>query len=281
MSYRYLPGPSSILPFLFMMHSYNKCNQKISEPDNSDIFYYCFPGLSKYGSLCHRVFTRNGGYSNPPYKSLNLSYSVNDDPLSVDKNLHLIQQKAGADRLLYMNQQHGKRVISIKKGKTKAIDQVFDADALITDIPSLAIMVKQADCQGIIIFDPVKSVVAVVHSGWKGSVLNILGTTVNRMTMDFNCSPEHMLAAIGPSLGPCCAEFKTYKEILPDHFQEYMTEKSHFDFWSISEMQLVNAGLDKERVEKAGICTKCNTDIFYSYRGEGITGRFGTVAMIT
>ena len=263
-----------------MMLPYNKNNKKISSHESGDLFYYCFPGLAGHRAFCHRVFTRNGGYSKPPYNSLNISYAVDDDPSCVDKNLLLIQQNTSAERLLHMNQRHGKTVISIKRGQAEAFNHVPDADALITDIPLAAIMVKQADCQGIILFDPIKSVVAVAHSGWKGSVKNIIGETVKKMANDFNCCPEDIMAGIGPSLGPCCAEFTTYKEILPEHFQEYMVGEFNFDFWSISEMQLINAGLKKSNVEKANMCTKCNTDIFYSYRGEGLTGRFATVAMI-
>ena len=59
-----------------------------------------------------------------------------------------------------------------------------------------------------------------------------------------------------------------------------MVRECYFDFWAISETQLVDAGLKKEGIEKSNICTKCNTDMFFSYRGEGITGRFATVAMI-
>lgn len=262
------------------MQPFNKHNQITDKKTPGDIFYFSFPGLSQYDTLCHRVYSRNCGYSSHPYKSLNISYAVDDDPACVDQNFILIQQNTGAECVRHMNQQHGKEVISLKHGKEIKTDKVFDADALITDIPSVAIMVKQADCQGVILFDPVKSVVAAVHSGWKGSVKNILGETVNKMEKDFNCSPDNILAAIGPSLGPCCAEFKTYRDIFPDYFQKYITGKCNFDFWSISEMQLTDAGLTQDKIEKANICTKCRTDLFFSYRAEGITGRFATVAMI-
>jgi YfiH family protein len=179
-----------------------------------------------------------------------------------------------------MNQVHGKKVISLSKRGSREFHKVPHADSVITDIPSLAIMIKQADCQGIILFDPVTSVVSAVHSGWRGSVENIIGETVKKMERDFTCDPENIIAAIGPSLGPCCAEFITHEDIFPSSFMEYMTENNHFDFWSISEMQLVEAGLLKENIEIAGICTKCRTDLFFSYRGEGVTGRFATVAMI-
>lgn len=262
------------------MQPFNKDNQVTDHEKPGDIFYYCFRGLSQYKSLRHRIYTRNGGYSRHPYKSLNTSYAVNDNPASVDQNLVLIQQNTGASRVIHMNQQHGKGVVSLKEGEYSGAGSVFDADALITDISSVAIMVKQADCQGVILLDPEQPVVSVVHSGWKGSVKNILGETVKRMENDFNCSAANILAAIGPSLGPCCAEFKTYKDIFPEHFHEHMVGEFNFDFWALSEMQLMDAGLRLSNIEKANICTKCRRDIFFSYRGEGTTGRFATVAML-
>ena len=141
-------------------------------------------------------------------------------------------------------------------------------------------MVKQADCQGVILTDLVRGVVAVVHCGWRGSVGNILGTVTERMKSEFRCSVSNISAAIGPSLGPCCAEFITYGDIFPPHFTAFRVGKNHFDLWDLSLKQLLESGLDRDRIEIAGICTKCNVDLFYSYRAEGKTGRFATVAML-
>jgi polyphenol oxidase len=265
-----------------MIILFDKNNRQINEPLHGACFYLCFSGLSVHNDLIHRVYTRNNGCSSPPFDSLNVSYAVGDDHADVDRNMLLIKQNTGADRVIYLNQQHGDIVITLKDGYTSApeLGQVFDADALITDIPGTAIMVKQADCQGIILFDPSKKVVAVVHSGWKGSVKNISAKAVEKMCIEFGSDPEDIIAAIGPSLGPCCGEFTTYEEIFPPHFKDFLCGKNHFDFWGITEKQLTDSGLKKENIEKAGLCTKCNTGLFYSYRGEGITGRFGTVAMI-
>jgi hypothetical protein len=263
-----------------MIIQFDKNNREIKQSSQGECFYISFPGLSSYKELIHRVFTRNNGSSRPPYDSLNVSYAIGDDHLSVYRNILTIKQNTGADRVIYMNQQHGDMVISLKDGLVEVPEQVFDADALITDIPGTAIMVKQADCQGIILFDPIKKAVAVVHSGWRGSVQNISGKTVEKMCTGFGSDPENIIAAIGPSLGRCCAEFTTYEEIFPPHFKDFIHGKAHFDFWAITEKQLINSGLKKENIEKAGICTKCNRGLFYSYRGEGITGRFATVAMI-
>jgi polyphenol oxidase len=238
-----------------------------------------FDSLSAYKGLAHGVFTRKGGVSIPPYDSLNVSYNTGDQHDHVTENLRLIKERIGAGHIMAMNQVHGADIIILHRHNCNDLS-IRNADAMITDVPMLGLMVKQADCQGVIIFDPAKSVVATVHCGWRGNVQDILGTVVNRMRSDFGCNPADLAAAIGPSLGPCCAEFKTYRELFPDEFHEFIAADSHFDLWEISRMQLSRAGVLKENIEIAGICTKCNRDLFYSYRGEGNTGRFGTVAMI-
>ncbi len=263
-----------------MIIRFDKNNREINAPSVEGCSYFCFSNLSEHNGLIHRVFTRNNGCSKPPYNSLNVSYTVGDDPEVVDGNILAIKRNTGADRVIYMNQQHGDTVISLKGGFDTTPEQVPDADALVTDIPGIAIMVKQADCQGIILFDPVKKVIAVVHSGWKGSVKNIAGKAVEKMHTYFSSTPEDIIAAIGPSLGPCCGEFTTYEEIFPAHFKDFLHGKAHFDFWAITEKQLADSGLKRENIVNAGLCSRCNTHLFYSYRGEGITGRFATVAMI-
>jgi polyphenol oxidase len=230
-------------------------------------------------SLSHFFFTREGGTSPHPYTGLNVSYNTGDQPDNVHRNLQLIKNETGASRVISVHQVHGTEILILRKGNSDDPESPA-ADAIITDIPSLGIMVKQADCQGIILYDRVRSVVAVVHSGWRGNVLDIIGVAVRKMESEFGCEPENILAAIGPSLGPCCAEFTSWRDIFPPEFQNYMVKENMFDLWEISRMQLIRAGLMEDNIRIAGICTKCNTDLFYSYRGEGETGRFGTVAMI-
>jgi len=151
---------------------------------------------------------------------------------------------------------------------------------MITNIPRIALMVKQADCQGVIIFDPKIGVIANVHCGWRGNVRNILGSVVTRMKEAFGCEESDLFAAIGPSLGPCCAEFVSHGGIFPEPFKRFKVRENYFDLWAISCRQLMEAGLRVENIEVAGTCTRCRTDLFYSYRGEKKTGRFGTVAML-
>jgi polyphenol oxidase len=238
---------------------------------------FSFPNLKSHG-LVHGVFTRRGGVSRTPFHSLNLSHAVGDRPEAVTENLGKVRAALSATRLITLNQSHGVDILI--PGEGEEVHAVPTADALITRLPGTALLIKQADCQAVILFDPRRGVVANVHCGWRGNVANLLGRVVSRMKEEFSCKGSDILAAIGPSLGPCCAEFVGYKEIFPEAFQAFRVRENHFDLWSLSSQQLIEAGLKREKIEVAGVCTRCRTDLFYSYRKEGNTGRFGTVAML-
>ncbi|HUT43902.1 MAG TPA: laccase domain-containing protein, partial [Desulfobacterales bacterium] len=120
-------------------------------------------------------------------------------------------------------------------------------------------------------------VVANVHSGWRGSINNIIGCTLKVMENSFGCRSRDVVAGIGPSLGPCCAEFVNYKKEIPEAFWKYKNDTNHFDFWSISRDQLCEAGVLFENVDLSRMCTKCDSNRFFSFRGEGTTGRFAAL----
>ena len=81
-----------------------------------------------------------------------------------------------------------------------------------------------------------------------------------------------LIAAIGPSLGPCCAEFVHYRKEIPRSFWPYKNADHHFNFWAISHDQLCEAGVPTEHIFASKLCTRCHADRFFSYRGEGTTG---------
>ena len=244
------------------------------------VAYLQYPRLSQNQKLVHGIFTRWGGVSDPPYNNLNTSYTVGDHAENVTANLLKIREALGATHLIFMNQSHGDVVLALHRGSFEFSGEIPSADAIITDAPRIGLMVKLADCQGVMLFDPKRKVVANVHCGWRGNVRNILGHVIDLMKQEFGCKGSDLLAAVSPSLGPCCAEFVSHKEIFPQSFGRFMVGKNYFDLWSLSCSQLVEAGLREEDIELAAICTRCRTDLFFSYRGEGTTGRFATVAML-
>jgi hypothetical protein len=150
-------------------------------------------------------------------------------------------------------------------------------DAMVTDRAGKLLVVQVADCQPVLLFDPERRVVANIHSGWRGSIANVAGRTLQVMRERFECSARDVLAGVGPSLGPCCAEFVNYRDEIPRELWGYRRDSVYFDFWAVTRDQLMAAGVPAEHIHTSGMCTKCHTDRFFSYRGERRTGRFPAV----
>lgn len=223
----------------------------------------------------HGVFARHGGVSPPPCESLNVSFGVGDEEARVAENRRRIKAALGLPRLVAARQVHGDRVAVV--AETPATDtELADCDALVTNQPGVGLLIQQADCQAILLHDPARQVVANIHSGWRGSVHNIIAKTVAALVAHYRCRPEDLRAAISPSLGPCCAEFVNYRRELPVAFQAHRQGERHFDFWAISRAQLIEAGMRPEHIETAALCTRCQAD-YFSYRREHITGRHASV----
>jgi len=235
---------------------------------------YRFELLADIPGLRHAVFTRRGGVSCGPYASLNVSVAVGDAPELVIRNRELISTGLGGADLQFIEQVHGNAVAVVDADQRLQSRPSPRADALVTRSADVVLITQVADCQAVLICDPENRVVANIHSGWRGSVRNIIARTVGTLVDHFKSDPASLLAGIGPSLGPCCAEFINFRSEIPPELWPYGNERNHFDFWSVSRDQLLQAGLIDTHIETAGLCTCCRTDLFFSYRGEGTTGRF-------
>ncbi len=223
---------------------------------------------------------RHGGVSHSPYHSLNLSYGVGDDPHCVAENRERLKKQGSFDYLLSARQVHGDDIFIAKEDLGEDLE-VDGYDALMTNIVGVGLMIQQADCQAVTLYDPIQSAIAAVHCGWKGSVYDILGKTVRAMKAHYNTIPATLEAAISPSLGPCCAEFIHHAQELPSSFLAFQVRENYFDFWQISRMQLMQTGVAAQNIIISKCCTSCSLDHF-SYRracrhGNGKTGRNGTV----
>jgi YfiH family protein len=236
-----------------------------------------FPNLISFPKLRHGVFTRNGGFSSKPFDSLNLSLSVGDEEGAIKLNRSLVTRCMSSGELVFTRQMHDADVVVVSGPNASP----FVGDALVSNLESRMLAIKIADCQSVLMYDPARNVIANVHSGWRGSIKNIIGGTIDVMKERFGCNSSDISAGISPSLGPCCAEFINYEKEIPGQFWKYRDHGNHFDFWRISTDQLCGAGVIPENIYSSGICTKCNTDLFFSYRGEKTTGRFVSVIGIT
>lgn len=235
------------------------------------LFHELFAGQT----IFHGVFPRHGGTSHSPFASLNISFGVGDDPEKVTTNRNLIKNSLNADILVSGRQVHGSAFHIIDR-KPDQDHEVAGCDAFISNVPGVGLMVQQADCQAIMLHDPRQKIVANIHNGWRGSVANTIAATISAMEKHFDCNPADLLAAVSPSLGPCCAEFVNFKEELPEMFHAFQPKPLYFDFWAISRMQLLETGVRQENIRCAALCTVCDPN-WFSYRREKQTGRFCSV----
>jgi YfiH family protein len=225
--------------------------------------------------LFHGTFNRHGGASPSPWDSNNVSFGLGDKPENVYANREQIKKTLGFKRLVSAKQVHGSQVYTVGENPTDDLE-IDGFDALITNMPGIGLMIQQADCQAVFLFDPENKAIGIAHVGWRGTVADVIAETVFAMSLTFSTEPVDITAAISPSLGPCCAEFVNFRSELPAALHGYQVRPNYFDFWAISHDQLSAAGVRPENIHAAAICTCCNLD-FFSYRRDRNTGRFASV----
>lgn len=252
-----------------------------------------FSRFSGCPNLVHGVFTRRGGVSRPPFDSLNVGFGVGDDPAAVRENRERILSCLGLRRAVFLNQVHGENVLVLdsqdpiesnlfwESGRPGS-GTLLTADAVVTNLTQTALVIQVADCQAVMLVDPLTRVIANVHSGWRGSVENIVGQCVEVMIHRFGSDPRQILAGISPSLGPCCAQFIHYRKEIPERLWGYkLPEGDYFDFWRLTADQLLEKGLDPLHITGMAECTRCRPDLFFSYRQARRTGRLaGVIGLI-
>jgi YfiH family protein len=243
--------------------------------------YYQFEHLAAFPEIHHGIFARAPGRSEAPFHRLNVSLAVGDDARRVEHNRRLVAGCMQAEALVFAHQVHGDSVVVIDgRPMRPAVPPetgIPVGDAMVTDQPGKFLVVTAADCQPILMYDPRRRLVANVHAGWRGSVADVAGRTLAVMAGRFGCDPGDVQVGIGPSLGPCCAEFTNYREEIPAELWAYRRDSVRFDFWAMSRDQLIRAGVPRDQIQVSGLCTKCRTDRFFSYRAEKTTGRFPAV----
>jgi len=244
-----------------------------------------FHSIQKYSDQVeHAVLSRLGGVSSGAFESLNVSLTVDDRAENVLKNREIICRAFGLedDKLVSANQIHGKDICVVDEAflaTHKPNRDVDNIDAFVSNVPGVALMMKVADCQAIVMFDPVERVVAAVHAGWRGLMKDISGATIDLLKRKFNVKPEHLVVGIGPSLGPCCSFFSDPQRELSADFKPYIAHNNTVDLWEFSTDQLMRHGVRPEHVEHARVCTMCGGGgKFFSFRRDhGVTGRFGVI----
>lgn len=277
--------------------------------------------INRFPWLIHGFSTRIGGFSTAYGKGeLNLGFTQDDARETVKRNRAAFhKQLLGGNKarlpsqfwpLITLRQIHSDVICRVD---SPAETELF-GDGLITDTPGLLLAIQTADCLPIILVDTKRRAVGVFHAGWRGTVKRIVEKGIGEMRRCFDTQPSDLNAAIGPGIHGCCYnvgeevrdEFESqfaYAEKLfrmveesdpvrekypmlfltaraPGHSE--LPRKIYLDLVEANRQQLLATGIPPRNIEASPLCSSCNTDLLFSYRGEkGKTGRMMAIVGIT
>lgn len=250
---------------------------------NSDgVEYLTIPQFDETGLVSGLFSTRRGGVSKGTLATLNLGFNRGDDRENVQANFEKIAAILGTDinKFVLSAQTHTDNIVCLTPrdaGMGMTRKGFENVDGLITDCVGMTLVTFFADCVPLFFLDPVKGVIGLAHSGWKGTEKRIGEKMVYNMMHGYGCNPVNILAAIGPSAGPCCYEvsddvgLRLMRTGNTGDCVRYNpeTKKLHADLWRINYNILTGAGLLDENITVAGECTICNPMLYYSARVQG------------
>lgn len=240
--------------------------------------------LDALNHIRHGFFTREGGVSKGIYASLNCGYGSDDDKGAVKENRARVAQALSveAEKLLTVHQIHSPTVVRVTDVWTPATAP--QADAMVTNIPNIALGVLAADCTPVLFADATSRVVGAAHAGWKGAFTGVLEATIDAM-IGLGAVRERIIAAVGP-----CISRNAY-EVGPEFIDRFLeaddanakwftpsARENHFmfDLPGYAASRLETAQIST--VVQLGLCTYADDKRFFSYRrtthrGEGDYGR--------
>jgi polyphenol oxidase len=208
-------------------------------------------------------------------------------------------------RLLRLNQVHGREVVVVRAGwqgggdarlpgpaepgeSTAAEESWPQADILMTDDPTVALVAQAADCVPVLMADRRSGAVAAVHAGWRGTAKGAVQAAVAAMAREFGARPGDLVATVGPSIGPCCYvvgdelidAFRAsgFGREIETWFARDESGALRLDLWTATRDQLLASGVSEGAIHGSGLCTASHPEWFASYRRDGPgTGRIAAV----
>ena len=231
----------------------------------------------------HALITRLGGVSASPFASLNLGSTVGDNPAAVRENHHRLFTALGVlpECVVSPHQVHGRNVARVRLVDGGTV--IPETDALITNVPGVALLLRFADCAPVLFYDAPHQAVGLAHGGWRGVAAGVVPATVHALQAAFATEVSDLWVGIGPAIGP--DHYAVGPEVVAaiaetvpagTDIARLHQERWWLDLPGAIAAQLTTLGV--RHIEQAGLCTACYTDEWYSHRQEkGRTGRFGVL----
>ncbi len=254
----------------------NILNRSSNLKTKDGIPYFEIPEMAELGWVRHAFLTRRGGVSIPPYDSLNMSDRNGDrkDFISENKTRIATAFHFDSGRLILLDQMQQDQILLLREPAVTPPPSL-EYDAMITNSPNIFLGILTADCLPIFAIDQKRKVIAAIHAGRWGTSLQITAKVLKKMKGDFDCSARDFLISLGPSIGPCCYEID--EEVFHPDWKPFSTAKGSgkwmVDLARINIAQMRDEGVKEEQISWINLCTRCHSDLLFSYRGEGRTGR--------
>ncbi|MDD6101796.1 MAG: peptidoglycan editing factor PgeF [Clostridiales bacterium] len=281
---------------------FQRLNDECYLVTNNQAPFISFSAFENIPGIRAGFSTKLGGVSTGHLKSLNLGFDLGDDYDNILTNYKIISEAIGFDvnDIVLTNQVHKNDVVPVTsndKGNGLFYKNKFEsADGLITDEANLVLTVRGADCTPMFFVDRANRVLATAHGGWAGTVCDIAGNAVRKMTEMYGTRPEDIIAVIGPSICPKCYEIsedvaerfyekfgrRAYEYTNVDNYvnNRILTpgDDTHYyaNLWLANRQNMIDAGVLDENIHNSCLCTKCMMTLFYSHRG--MKGRRGVMS---
>lgn len=281
-----------------MKLKYINDNHTCKVNEKNGIAYITFPKLSVFDKdMVHGFSTRSGGVSKEHLSSMNLSFSRGDDRENVMENHRRFAKALGYEetKLVFSDQVHLTKFHKVTKndcgkGILKESD-IKEIDGLVTDEPGIPIITFYADCVPLFFYDPVKKVIAMAHSGWRGTVERIGAKMIAYMETEYGSRVQDIICAVAPSICQKCYEVSEdvafrFLEVFGEGYgDELLYAKEHgkyqLNLHKACEITLLEAGIKEKHLDVTDLCTCCNPDFFFSHRAShGMRGNLAGVMMI-
>ncbi|MDR1467445.1 MAG: peptidoglycan editing factor PgeF [Oscillospiraceae bacterium] len=249
--------------------------------------FFTFPIFEKHKLLRHGFSTRLGGVSSNEFESMNFRFFGSETMENIIQNYRKFSQAVGVkfESLFSARQVHSDTVMIVtnKDKRDNTISsknrQIQNADGLITDQNNLTLITYHADCTPIFFFDPLKKIIALAHSGFKGTAKEIASKIIVKMHTEFLCNPEDIICAIGPTISQKCYEvddavyekFRNKPWIIESCFikSEKNNNRYMLSLKKANEEILKRSGIKPENIYVSDICTHCFSDMLFSHRAMG------------
>lgn len=259
-------------------------NNEVIHIKNGEVEYLKFNALKEFENKIECIVTlRHGGISEGVYNSLNFRTAGLDKKENVLKNLNIICNKINidVDGVCKGTQAHTDNILVLDENNMNEYEFELcnseEVDGYITTSNKLTTIITTADCNAIVIYDPVRNVVANLHSGWKGTVKKIYLKAIDKMEKEFNSNINDLIVCVSPAVLDCCfsSEEEQFKKIFTDvweeeseyiYYEKENPKRFHISLPYVITKDLIKIGIKKENIHFSNICTCCNEEDFYSYR---------------